>query len=265
MLPEASPSLSAHGPGTLPPQPKENLWINLVCNAVLPGLLLTQLSKPERLGPVWGLLVALAVPLGYGIYDLIRRRTWNIFSIIGLVSTLLTGGLGLLQVNNLWFAVKEAAIPLVLGLAIPLTLNTRQPLVRTMIYNDQVLDTDRIGKRLEERQAVPGFNALLRNASWILAGAFLFSAVLNFLLARWIVTAPPGSPENVAQLGRLNWVSYPVIMVPSLVIMMFALFRLLKGLEGLTGLSGDELFHPSARHPKADAPAKPPGESAPPR
>ena len=252
MPPEASPSPTAGGPPPPIPKPRENLWVNLVCNAVLPGLLLTQLSKPERLGPVWGLIIALAVPLGYGIYDLVRRQTWNALSIIGLVSTLLTGGLGLMKVNNLWFAVKEAAIPLVLGLAIPLTLKTRQPLVRTMIYNDQVLDTDRIGKLLVERRAIPGFEALLRAASWLLAGAFLFSAILNFLLARWIVTAPPGSAENVAQLGRLNWISYPVIMVPSLVIMMVALFRLLKGLEALTGLSGDELFHPSARTPAPD-------------
>ncbi|MCW5557607.1 MAG: MFS transporter [Verrucomicrobiae bacterium] len=241
---EPSPSPAA----SPPPTPKENLWGNLVCNAVLPGFLLTQLSKPERLGPVWGLIAALCVPLGYGIYDLVRRRTWNVFSVLGLVSTLLTGGLGLLKVSNLWFAVKEAAVPLVLGLAIPLTLRTRQPLVRTLIYNDQVLDTDRIGQRLVERQAVPEFDALLRQSSWVLATAFLFSAVLNFLLARWMVTAVPGSPEHVAQLGKLNWVSYPVIMVPSLIIMAVALFRLLKGLEALTGLKGDELFHASARH-----------------
>lgn len=235
--PEPAPSAAP------PPTPRENVWINLVCNAVLPGLLLTQLSKPERLGPVWALIVALSIPLSYGLYDLIRRRTWNVFSIIGLTGTLITGLLGLFKVSNLWFAVKEAAIPAILGLAIPLTLKTRQPLVRTLIYNDQVLDTDRIGRALVERDAVPGFDALLRWASWVLAGAFLFSAVLNYFLARWIVTAPPGSSENVAQLGKLNWVSWPVIMIPSLAIMMFALIRLLKGLEKLTGLSGDELFH----------------------
>ncbi len=253
MATEASPtpdSVSPPGPAPSPlppPKPRENVWINLVCNAVLPGFLLTQLSKPERLGPVWALVIALSIPLGYGIYDLIRRRTWNMFSVIGLIGTLITGVLGLMKVSNFWFAVKEAAIPAILGLAIPLTLKTRQPLVRTLIYNDQVLDTDRIGRALVERNALPGFDALLRWASWVLAGAFLFSAVLNYLLARWIVTAPPGSPENVAQLGRLNWVSWPVIMVPSMAIMMFALFRLLKGLEALTGLPGDDLFHQSKK------------------
>lgn len=243
-----NPSVTTPGPAaTPPPKPKENVWINLVCNAVLPGILLTQLSKPERLGPVWALVVALSIPLTYGIYDLIRRRTWNIFSIIGLIGTLITGVLGLMKVSNFWFAVKEAAIPAILGLAIPLTLKTRQPLVRTLIYNDQVLDTDRIGRVLVERNVVPAFDALLKWASWVLAGAFLFSAVLNYLLARWIVTAEPGSPENVAQLGRLNWVSWPVIMIPSLAIMMFALLRLLKGLEKLTGLQGEELFHPQKK------------------
>lgn len=263
MPPEASPGPREVSTSAAPSTPKENLWVNLACNAVIPGLLLTQLSKPERLGPVLGLIIALSIPLGYGLYDLARRKTWNPFAIVGLISILLTGGLGLLKVNNFWFAVKEAAIPLVLGLAIPMTLRTRQPLVKTMIYNDQVLDTERIGRRLVERGTVPGFEALLRASSWILASAFLFSAVLNFLLARWIVTAPPGSPENVAQLGRLNWVSYPVIMVPSLAIMMVALVRLLKGLEGLTGLTNDELFHPSARRPQKEAvPPRDPGSPA---
>ena len=147
-----------------------------------------------------------------------------------------------------------------LGLAIPMTLRTRQPLVKTMIYNDQVLDTGAYRAPFGGARNRPGFDALLRASSWILASAFLFSAVLNFLLARWIVTAPPGSPENVAQLGRLNWVSYPVIMVPSLAIMMVALVRLLKGLEGLTGLTNDELFHPSARRPQKEAaPPQEPG------
>jgi hypothetical protein len=238
---EASPTPDS------PRKPKENVWINLICNAVLPGVLLTQLSKPERLGPVWALVIALSIPIGYGIYDLVSRRTWNMFSILGLASTLITGLLGLTKVSNFWFAVKEAAIPALLGIAIPLTLRTRQPLVKTLIYNDQVLDTDRIGRVLEERQAIAGFEALLRWASWVLAGAFGLSAVLNYLLARWIVTAEPGSPENVAQLGRLNWLSYPVIMLPSMVLMMFALFRLVRGLERLTGLKQEDLFHPAHR------------------
>ena len=61
---------------------QENLWLNLLFNIVVPALILTTLSKPERLGPVWALIVGVSLPLGYGIYDLIVRRKWNFFSIL---------------------------------------------------------------------------------------------------------------------------------------------------------------------------------------
>jgi hypothetical protein len=36
---------------------------------------------------------------------------------LGFVSVLLTGGIGLLQLDPKWIAVKEAAVPAVIGLA----------------------------------------------------------------------------------------------------------------------------------------------------
>jgi hypothetical protein len=106
-----------------------------------------------------------------------------------------------------------------------------------------VLDTGKIGSALAANRNEAEFEQELARASWLIAGSFLFSAVLNYFLARWIVTAAPGSTENAEQLGRLNWVSWPVIALPSTAIMMVALFRLLKGVERLTGLKGEELFH----------------------
>lgn len=235
---------SATSPSAAKPRPPaENVWVNLVCNAVLPGVVLTQLSKENRLGPVWGLVIALSIPLGYGIYDLVKRRTWNVFSIIGLVGTLVTGGLGLLKIDNFWFAVKAAAVPMILGLAIPATLRTRQPLVKALLYNDQVLDTHRIGDALAARGNQVGFDALLRWASWVMAATFFMSGVVNYFLARWLVTAPPGTSDQTAQIGKLHWIEWPIITIPMMAVMMFTLFRLLKGLEQLTGLKSDDLFH----------------------
>ncbi len=253
---EASPAIpQPTPPGTLPPPrpAQENVWFNLACNAVLPGIVLTQLSKESRLGPAWGLVVALSIPLVYGIYDLLKRKTWNVFSIIGLVGTLVTGGLGLLKLDNFWVAATAAAIPMVLGLAIPMTLKTRQPLVKALLYNDQVLDTHRIGEALKARNTVPGFDALLLWASWVMAATFFASGVINFFLARWIVVAPPGTSEQTAQIGRLHWIEWPIVTLPMMVVMLFALFRLIKGLEQLTGLKNDELFHPAPAKPEKPA------------
>jgi hypothetical protein len=233
-----------------PAPPRENILLNLACNVFLPGLVLTRLSAPARLGPLWALVLALALPLGYGLWDYLRRRQWNFFSGLGIAGTLATGGMSLgthfgwWRATAPWFAVKEAAIPLLIGLAIPLSLRGRTPLVRTLLFNEQVLDTPRIDEALRRRDAVPAFEKLLREASWLLAASFLASAVLNFLLAMWLLRAEPNSEEWNRQLGRMNWLSWPVIVAPSMAMMVWALFRLMNGVQGLTGLKSEEMFHP---------------------
>lgn len=221
----------------------ENLWVNLIFNAAIPALILAYTSSEKRLGPFWSLVVALAFPLFYGVWDLASRRKWNPFSILGFVGTLLTGGLGLMKIGGFWFAVKEAAIPVLIGVAIPLTMRTRQPLVRTMLYNDQVLDTQRIHEALVARRKEPEFNQLLGWASWMLAGAMLVSAVTNFFLAIWLLPEQSGTEEFNRQLGKLQFWSWPGTMIPTSAMIFYTLFRLLKGVEDLTGLRGDDLFH----------------------
>ena len=97
---------------------QENPLVSLLFNIAIPALILYKLSTPERLGPVWGLLAGLAFPLGYGLYDFARRRRTNFISILGFVSILLTGGFGLMELDGIWFAVKEASIPALIGLAV---------------------------------------------------------------------------------------------------------------------------------------------------
>jgi hypothetical protein len=225
------------------PPKRENLWVNIVCNAVFPAVVLTTMSKEHRLGPMWALVVAISLPLGYGIYDLVTRRKWNIFSIIGVVSTALTGGLGLFKLSGIWFALKEAAVPLVLGTAAPLSLRTRQPLVRVLICNDQVLNMPKVEATLTERQAWPEFNRLLAKVTWIIAASFGLSAVLNFFLAVKILRSPAGTPAFAEELGRLTALSYPVIMIPTMCVMIYGMWQLLTGLERITGLRGEEIFH----------------------
>src|SRR5690606_7080559 len=73
-----------------PPAKRENLLLNLAFNIAIPSLILAKASTPERLGPVWGLIVALAFPISYGLWDFAQRRQANFISIIGFASVLLT-------------------------------------------------------------------------------------------------------------------------------------------------------------------------------
>ena len=108
----------------------ENPWLSLGINIVIPALILMKLSGEDRLGPVVGLLAALAFPLTYGIVDGLRRRRFNFISALGVVSILLTGGIGLLQLDTKWIAIKEAAVPGVIGLVVLLSMRSRYPIVR---------------------------------------------------------------------------------------------------------------------------------------
>jgi len=225
-----------------PPSKKENLLVNLVCNIALPTLVLTRFSGDRWLGPVAGLIVALAFPLGYGVYDYLQRRRANFISIAGFASVLLTGGLGLLKAGGIWFAVKDAAVPLVMGAGVLLSLRAKTPIVQEIFLNEQVMDVARVEATLAERGHEEGFRRLLTAASRWLGGAFVVSAGLNFCLARYLLKSPPGTPEFNAELGRMHLLSWPVIVLPSMVVMMLAFWRLITGLKQLTGLTLDEIF-----------------------
>ncbi|RYZ96619.1 MAG: MFS transporter, partial [Moraxellaceae bacterium] len=78
---------------------KENMLVNILMNIVIPTLILTKASGDDYLGATWGLIVALAFPIGYGLKDFIARRKFNFFSALGVVSVLLTGGISLLHLD----------------------------------------------------------------------------------------------------------------------------------------------------------------------
>ncbi len=231
-------------PSSRPPSKRENLLINLAFNILIPSLILAKLSAQGRLGPTTALVTALAFPLGYGLYDFWQRRTANFVSIIGFISVLLTGGLGLLQVEGGWFAVKEASVPGVIGIAVWASMRSRRPLVRQFLFNEQVIDVAKVDAALEAHAGRPAFDRLLANASYWLVASFMFSAALNFALARWLLRSPAGTPEFNAELAKMNLLSWPVIALPSTAIMLFALWQLLGGITRLTGLKLEEIFHP---------------------
>lgn len=233
---------------------RENLLANIVFNIAIPALIMGKLSKETLLGPVWGLLVALAFPIGYGLYDFKVRKKANLISVLGFFGVLLSGVLGLLKLDGRWFAVKDAAIPALIGVLLLLTLRSREPLVKILIFNDTVMDVDRVEAALRARNAEGAFAGLLRQCTLIVALSFFVSAALNYGLARYLLRSPGGTPEFNAELAKMHWLSWPVVVVPSMIMLMVALQRLLKGIRTLTGLTSEDIFH-SAASSKTEATA----------
>ena len=221
---------------------KPSPFLNIFVNIIFPSLILHKLSTPDRLGPVAALLLALSLPTLYGAWEFFTAKHHNFISMLGFVSILLNGGLGLLQVDGFWFAVKDSSIPALIGLATLGSLKTKSPFVRLMLYNENVINIAAVDAALDERKAHAGFESLMMRTTLILASSFMLSAVLNFFLARYLLTGQAGTPEFNAQLGKMTAMSFPVIVLPCIIVMMFAVWMLVRGLRGLTGLEMDHIL-----------------------
>lgn len=219
---------------------RENPLLSILLNIVIPVIILMRFSGDEWLGPMYGLLVALAFPLAYGIFDYSRRRTLNFLPIVGIVGILLTGGIGLLKLDPKWIAVKEGAVPLVIGIVVLGSLKTRFSLLSALL--NQVIDSVAVNAALDARGTRPAYERRLVNATFIVAGSFFLSAVLNYVLARLVVVSQPGSTAFNEELGKMTALSFPVISVPAIIILTIAIIYTVVGIRNVTGMEMEQIF-----------------------
>ena len=243
-----APSPAATLPPGKPAVKPENPLANLLLNVLIPVVILSNLNKEgdfPQLGPKGSLITALLFPIGYQIYDYWLRRKWNLFSLIGFVSVLLTGGLGLMTMSAQVFAWKEAAVPLILAALIFFSHKGKKPLVKMLLLNPDLLDMPKVEAAVEKTGSRRSYEQLLWTSTLLLTATMLLSAVLNYFLAIYFLADKvPGSPEYTAAIGAQTGWGYLVVGVPSLAMMAFSLLRLFKGLKALTGLETDEIMLP---------------------
>jgi hypothetical protein len=243
---------------------RENLFVNIIFNLGLPILILRKgddwfgeilgawMSLSPESTEVSSCLLALAVffPVSYGIYDFRNRKKYNFMSILGAISALLTGGIGLIPGGTVhMFAIKEAALPGALAILTLFTLKTQKPLVKIFLYNPDLFQVDKIEKLLEAQGTKKSFNRLLVICTWLLAGTFVFSTVVNYLLARLIVVTEPFSDKNAFndEIGTMMTWSFPIISLPCMVATAYAFWLLTRGIKKMTGLNLEEAINQSSR------------------
>ena len=242
-----------------PPVKPENIFLNLGCNLILPMMVLRKgekwfggLLEPyfERVS-VGVLIIALAFPVGYFIYDLIKRGKFNFVSIIGLLSVLLTGLFGVLELPVSWFPIKEASLPFFIGIGVVVSNYTKNPFFKAIILNPDICNVDAINSALVKHSCEDAFERLIRKCNWIMVLSMVVSVVLNYVIAKWIVVSPTGTEAFNAEVSKMMWISFIVIMIPSMSLMIGAFWMLLKGIKEMTGLELEDILHGAP--PKADA------------
>jgi hypothetical protein len=222
------------------PRKTENPWISLIFNIALPTVILMKLS--DKLGAELAFGIALSLPLVYGVWDYIQRRTLNFISALGFVSILIKGGLGFFKLDVFWFAVNEAAIPLLLAGACVVSVYIQKPLIGFFMLNDSIVQKDKLISAVESGGHSEGFRSLLNSSTYLLSLSFVVSAVLNFVLAIYLLKSEPGTDTFNSELGQMNLVSMPVILLFSSSIFIYAVFRLFKQVKQMTGLDMQDIL-----------------------
>jgi len=250
---------------------QEHPLANVLVNVLIPVLALSYLSKdpefqraigkavqPWHIGPVKALMVALAFPIAYGSRHFIKTRKANFFSALGLFSVLLTGGLtiflwnedGTIKPNgDVLFGLKEASIPLILGIAVIGSHFTSTPLIRTFLYSDTMFDIARIEKEIDAHNARPDYVKIIFQATLLFAASFFISALLNFGLAvHFLGDLDPSAPNARVlyngQVAKLTGWGFAVIGLPMLIFLFITLRRMITQLSRLTGLKEEEIMLP---------------------
>jgi len=225
-----------------PEKKRDGLLGNLLLNIIIPTVILTKFSGDDYLGVKLSIIVALAFPILYGLNDYRTSGKLNFFSALGVISIFLTGGMSLLELDPKYIAIKEAAIPGLFGLATLISLKTRYPLVKTFLYNDKILQVDKVSAALKSTGNEQAFSKALTNASYLIALSFLLSSILNYALAKYLLVSPPGTAEFNAELGKMTALSFPVIALPATMVMMVALFYLFRSIKRLTQLTLEDIL-----------------------
>jgi len=228
------------------PKKKDNGLNNLIINIVIPALILMKGAKwaaklDIEISSVQILILALSLPLLYGLYDLIINKEKNFIAVLGFVSILLSGIVGVLKLSTELIAIKEAAIPFIIGCVIYFSNFTSYPIAPKFLYHDDVFDKDTINSNLdEEKQATLKSN--IKKASFFLFLSFMLSAFLNFVLAKYFVKSPTGTEAFNDELGQMTLYSYPIIVIPSMLIMIGIIWYIYSSIKKLTGLDSNGIF-----------------------
>lgn len=214
--------------------------LSLIVNIIIPTVIMTRFAGEDKLGAINALLLALAFPFAWGVWEMVKNRKVGWVPILGLISIGISGGIGLLKLPASWIAVKEAMVPGILALAILISAWIGKPLAR--MFLDAIIDKDKVYPILEERDQMHEYDRRTSVATWLLAGTFLLSATLNFVLAKVVVTADGGTQQYTEQIGRMTALSFPVITIPVFITLTGTIFYIMTTISKLTGLEADEVL-----------------------
>ncbi len=229
-------------------QKQQNSFSHILFNILIPIIILNKGHK-FGLDAKLSLLLALSFPLFFSIRALMKDKKIDFISLLGLLNVLVSGIFTLMTLEGMWFAIKEAAFPLLIGSFVLGSSFTKKPFFQTVFLNPTTFNVDKVEAQLSTEEKKNDFFVLMQNLTKWLSVSFLLSSILNFGLALFIFTplseALTSSEKQEVlneQLSQMHLYSLGVILVPSMLFLGTLIFFAFKKINKITGLTTDELI-----------------------
>lgn len=219
--------------------------IQAFINIFIPVAILLGLSSEDRLGAIPALMLAIGIPAVMGMYQLVRERKVEASAILGVISVVLTGIIGLFELSTQLFAFKEAAIPLGFAALLIVSNFTRYPI--STLLADMVQRRDRVHAELVTDELKQQYRAHLEAIGRVWAGIMALSGILKFILSSLVVTSKAGTEQFNHDLAFYELVQLPTTFTLTGVLILSLIWYIVDGTSRITGLQVPEILRGGAK------------------
>lgn len=208
--------------------------LQFIVSFVIPVVILTRFSSESSLGPTKGMILALAFPVVFEIYNVRKRRKLSMFSLLAIGGILVTGAISLLGLSEEWLSIRRAVPYLAASIAILVSIRIKHPIVNALL--PQVLDMDKITSHARKKHTLDELKQSIDRASYILSAVLFIIAVASYVLTRVVIVSETGTTGFNQEYAHLRVLSLPIITLPLIVGFAGVMLYLTNSIEKLIGL-----------------------------
>lgn len=220
--------------------PEQSAVLQFIVSFIIPIIILTRFSGESSLGPTKGLLLALAFPIAFEIYNVKKRKKLSMFSLLAIGGIIVTGAISLLGLSEGWLAVRRAVPYLAMSVAILVPVRIKHSILNALL--PQMLDMNKIISGAQKRHTLTELEQSINRTSYILSSIFFIIAVASYVLTKMVIVSQTGTTGFNEEYARLRVLSLPIITLPLLVGFTGAILYLTHAIEKLTGLDTDSII-----------------------
>jgi hypothetical protein len=217
-----------------------SILLQSLVNFVIPLIILTRFSSESQLGPTGGFLLALAFPIAFEIYNVVKYKKTSYMSLLVIGGIMVTGLIGLLGLNETWLALRRSVLYAFIAFVIIGGELLKRPILPMLLPH--ILDMQKVTDAAKDKGTLPALKRSITLSTYALFILFAAVALGSYILTRVIIDSRAGTHGFNTEYARLRVLTLPAISLPMFIGIVGVITYLLYRIEKLTGLETDSII-----------------------